>query len=228
MSTMFRKRVKRLVSSIHPSTSGADGKGDPKSVSCSFSKSRLTLPHAEPMHTSHQETENQGGISVVSEFELAEQAQSNQKLDLLASSSALNNSLNPLAAQLKSSAEQFFNNYSQFLSKHKQFIKPEEEVQCAIRHAKLEDNIWDSAKTFENELKHVIQVKSRKEGLSKTKWRSRLGHFITALFPVARVSLQFTGAIAEVLSLSPCYLLYRAQALCLSKVRQRALESYYR
>jgi len=109
-------------------------------------------------------------------------------------------SLDPLALQLRSCVERFSETYSRFLAKHKQFIKPEEEVQCAIRHAKLEGDIWDSAKRFEKDIDYILEIKSPKETLSKNKWHIKLGCFVIALFPVARVSLLFTRAVTEVLA----------------------------
>jgi hypothetical protein len=251
---MFKKRFRRLIPCIHPSISDSKDDGGEKTVSPAISipGHQLVPPHAEASNASEEGKGGGGKIHVSSDFESVNRTNSIPVFDSLSTNSALKDdchnqnsdlgtvadkgtpsqrtdgALDPLATQLKSSTEQFFKNYSRFLSKHKQYIKPEEEVQCAIRHAQLKENIWDSARNFENEVKHVLQIKNRREDLSKSKWRNRLGRFITTLFPVARVTLQFTGMIAEVYASKHICLLCRVRTFCLSKPRRRVLGLYYR
>jgi hypothetical protein len=101
---------------------------------------------------------------------------------------------------LKTAVAEFKKHYLLFAEENKEFIIIETGVDSAIQKAEAEEDVRKSAHVFGREITNVMRLFEQKESLSKGKWTSRVGDFLTKLYPVARLSLQLTGVIAEVLS----------------------------
>jgi len=74
----------------------------------------------------------------------------------------------------------------------------------AIQKADAGNDIKQSAKIFGDEILRVSRITGDKLETSKAKWTGKVGTFITKLYPVAKLSLKLTSAIAKVFSMCSC------------------------
>jgi hypothetical protein len=100
--------------------------------------------------------------------------------------------------ELKVVSEQFAGHYNKFLSKHKQYVRVDKEIQHALEYAEGESDIYHSASVFKECIENVLELKSRKEERSRSTWHSKVGRFLTALYPVAKISVGIISAAADV------------------------------
>lgn len=106
-----------------------------------------------------------------------------------------------LVSELKSAIDDFKGNYHQFAEKnpHYLLIEDEEDFNEAFNNSQAEVDIRKAAQTFGNRIWTVLK---RVEKNTEAKWTTRLGEFLTKLYPLARLSLVMAGGIADVLSFS--------------------------
>ena len=95
-------------------------------------------------------------------------------------------------------SEQFAKHYNKFLSKHKQYVRVDEEVQLALQYAEGQSDISRSATLFKQYIENVFEIKSRRDQRSQSSWHGKVGRFLTALYPVAKISVGMAGAVGEV------------------------------
>jgi hypothetical protein len=55
------------------------------------------------------------------------------------------------------------------------------------------------AKLFEQNVTKTIRIKERKKLVRESHWPTQVGHFLSKLHPVAKLSCNLIGAVAEVL-----------------------------
>jgi len=70
----------------------------------------------------------------------------------------------------------------------------------ALQVADAEHNLRAAARIFRNEIENVLRIEEDKQQLSKGSWVRNVGEFLAKLYPLARLSLQVTGALAQVTS----------------------------
>jgi hypothetical protein len=117
--------------------------------------------------------------------------------------------------------------YMDFVKTNNQYLRVDEDVCKAIAKAGKEKDIKRSAELFGKEIKSAIQVRERERDLSKTRWLGRLGNFMSKVYPVARLSLRLTSAVADVATLS-MFADLRELGLSHYKQRRMAWGSFYK
>lgn len=100
-------------------------------------------------------------------------------------------------AKLDHAIRDFKKHYDLFKAKH-ELVSIVDDVQIAVERAGADNDIQRSAQLFEIEISTTMQVWQRKQELANSTWIGKLGKFLTKLYPLARLSLLLTGAIAEV------------------------------
>jgi hypothetical protein len=100
--------------------------------------------------------------------------------------------------ELKRASEQFTHNYERFLSKHNQFLTLDREIDSAIQIAEVGDEISYSATLFKKHISNVLEVNHRKDEHSQSKWPSKVGRLLSALYPVVKITIGVTATVAEV------------------------------
>jgi hypothetical protein len=100
--------------------------------------------------------------------------------------------------ELRLAIEEFKTHYECFAAKHRLFLATEADVVHAIRTADRQQDIRSAARLFGEEIANVLRITQEKKRLVDTKWTGRLTNFLTKFYPLARLSLSLTSAIAEV------------------------------
>jgi len=101
-------------------------------------------------------------------------------------------------SELNSAVAEFRDHYQRFRSRNQQLISVDDNIHSAIDNAVKVQDIKHSAHLFGAEISTTLTITKKKQELSGSKWLNKLGNFITKLYPVARLSLSLTSAIAEV------------------------------
>jgi hypothetical protein len=70
----------------------------------------------------------------------------------------------------------------------------------ALENAGKENDIIQSAEIFATEISAIMGVRERKYGASQSKWTGKFVNFLIKLYPVAKLSLRLTSALADVSS----------------------------
>jgi len=100
--------------------------------------------------------------------------------------------------ELAEAIEEFKKNYKAFAKENKQFLLIDHDVECAFQSAEAGKDIRHSAQLFGNDIGTVLRTIERKTEFKKSKWISRVGGFLTRLYPIASLSLSLAGAIGQV------------------------------
>ena len=103
-------------------------------------------------------------------------------------------------SELTNAMNEFKENYSLFAQKNKQYCKVQGDIQQALDIAGKEKDIKRSAQIFSAEITSTMGAIEKKQELSKSQWTGKFANFVIKLYPVARLSLQLTSAIAGVCS----------------------------
>jgi hypothetical protein len=106
--------------------------------------------------------------------------------------------------ELRKVSERFRHNYERFLAKHDQFLTLNNEIDSAIQVAEVGTEISYSAAIFKKHISNVLEVNNRKEEYSNTKWPSKVGRLLGALYPVVKITIGITTTVAEVCSFVTC------------------------
>jgi len=94
--------------------------------------------------------------------------------------------------------EEFQERCECFAKKNRKFVRVKDDVHTAIRTAAREQDIKRAALIFVHEISSAIHTIEKRQEASRSKWTGKLGTFIAKLYPVARLSLRLTSAVAEV------------------------------
>ena len=131
---------------------------------------------------------------------------------------------------LKEASTVFEENYEYYIKMNPQqgIIKSDEGIQMAIDKAGKSADMKRSAKIFGNEILMTLNAMEKKTKMSDLRWTSKLGNFLSKLYPVAMLSLSFTGVIAEVLHRFSLFLTLRVQISCHWKEQRWVWGFYYK
>jgi len=91
--------------------------------------------------------------------------------------------------------------YHQFAKRNNLSMLNDTELSEALDIANAEHDLGAAACTFRNEIKKVLRIEKDKQLLSKGTWVRTLEEFLIKLYPLARLSLRVTGALAQVTSI---------------------------
>jgi hypothetical protein len=103
-------------------------------------------------------------------------------------------------AELTAVSAQFTEYYENFLAKHKQFIRLNDEICCVIRDTETKNDICHWGMAFKQHIENVLQVSRQKEEKSSERWHFKVGRWLSALYPIARISIGITTSMADVCS----------------------------
>ena len=101
-------------------------------------------------------------------------------------------------SELEEAIAEFKTNYERFAKKNKQFLLIDDEFNGAFQNAQVEQDIRKSARTFGDGIQTAMRTIEKKKLATKGNWTTRLGNFLTKLYPVARFCLSLVGPIAGV------------------------------
>ena len=105
-------------------------------------------------------------------------------------------------SELQAATRELAENYKRFLTKNRQVLTLEAEIQGAIQgvHGDLGE-LSQSANLFRERISTVIEIKCQRDGLSMSRWPSKVGKFLVALFPVVKLSVSIASSVGEVIPL---------------------------
>jgi hypothetical protein len=103
--------------------------------------------------------------------------------------------------KLDAAMTEFRKNYELFAIKNSDFLLLDDEFNKAFQNAEAGDDIKRSAHIFGAGIRAVLQAIGTKKNIGKSAWLTKLGSFLTKLYPVAMLSLNLAEAVAEV---PPC------------------------
>lgn len=103
-------------------------------------------------------------------------------------------------SELQKAIHEFKHNYRLFAQKNKQYIILDEALDKAFQISFETADIRDTAEVFRKHVWKTLEtMETRKEKLVN-KWTTKVGQFVTKLYPVARLASGLTAATAEVCS----------------------------
>jgi hypothetical protein len=70
----------------------------------------------------------------------------------------------------------------------------------AVGKADSEKDMKQSAIIFGSEIRSILEVMEKKDRSQQTQFTGKVGNFLIKLYPVTRLALRLTSAIAEVVS----------------------------
>jgi hypothetical protein len=106
--------------------------------------------------------------------------------------------------ELRNATTEFKVNYRRFVEKNEKFITIEDQVNEVIQIAEAENDTRLSAHIFRKGINSTLSLSGRKRQMSKDKWITKVCEFVTKLYPIARLSLRLTSAIADVFIMFEC------------------------
>ena len=98
---------------------------------------------------------------------------------------------------------EFRQNYELFARKHPDVFLLDDEFSTVFRSAEASDDIKRSAQIFGGGIWAVLQTMEAKKNIGKSAWLTKLGTFLTKVYPVAMLSLNLTESVADVSSRVP-------------------------
>ena len=93
---------------------------------------------------------------------------------------------------------EFRENYELFATKNSHVLLIDNQLNTTFHNAEASDDIRRSAQIFGDGIWAILQTMETKENSGKSGWLTKLGNFLTRLYPVAMLSLNLAAAIAEV------------------------------
>ena len=107
-------------------------------------------------------------------------------------------------SQLSEALAEFQGTYAKFIEKNKDYLLIDAEVQEAFKNAdNVKGDIRKAAVTFADGIWDAIRTIEQRNLTTQGKWTSKLGHFMTKLYPVATLSVGLAGAVGQVWCFSP-------------------------
>jgi hypothetical protein len=103
-------------------------------------------------------------------------------------------------SELAEAISDFKKNYENFAMNNPRFILIDDDLQNAFTTADAGDDVRHSAQLFGSGIKSVLRTIETKNKINESKWTTRVGNFMTKLYPVARLSLSLVEAVGNVLS----------------------------
>lgn len=103
-------------------------------------------------------------------------------------------------SELAEAIADFKKNYENFAMHNQQFLLIDDDFQNAFMTAEAGDDIRHSAQLFGAGIGSALRTIETKNKINESKWTSRIGKFMTKLYPLARLSLSVVEAVGNVLS----------------------------
>lgn len=103
-------------------------------------------------------------------------------------------------SELSDAVAKFKENYEQFAAKRRDVLLIDIDFQKALEDAEAGGAVGLAAQAFGDKIRDVMRLIETKKELFKNRWSSRLGTFITKLYPVASLSLNLVTVAAQVTS----------------------------
>jgi hypothetical protein len=100
--------------------------------------------------------------------------------------------------ELTEAINEFRKNYVQFSKANSEYILIDDELENVIPDIATVGDVKQLAKIFERNVTKTIRINERKKHLTESHWPTQVGHFLTKLYPVAKLSCSLMGAVAEV------------------------------
>jgi hypothetical protein len=115
-------------------------------------------------------------------------------------------SLTPFARQktsrcfleLTEAMDIFRKNYVQFAKANSEYILIDDELENVLPDIATITDVKQIAKIFEQNVTKTIRINARKKLLTETHWPAQVTHFLSKLYPIAKLSCNLMGAVAEV------------------------------
>jgi hypothetical protein len=89
-------------------------------------------------------------------------------------------------------------NYVQFAKANSQYILVDDELESLLPDIATVPDVKEIAKIFEQNVTKTIRINERKRVLTKSHWPKQVAHFLSKLYPIAKLSCSLMGAVAEV------------------------------
>jgi len=105
------------------------------------------------------------------------------------------------ATELEKAIDEFKVNYQHFAQQNKQYIILEDALDGAFQKPHATLNLRDTAEMIRQKLRTTMNTSQTKKE-SHDKWTSKIGQFVTKLYPVAKLASGHTASVAEVCSSS--------------------------
>ena len=97
--------------------------------------------------------------------------------------------------ELNEAINEFRKNYVQFSKANSEYILIDDELENAIPDIATVGDVKHIAKLFEQNVTKTIRIRQRRKKITESHWPTQVGHFLTKLYPVAKLSI---GAVPEV------------------------------
>jgi hypothetical protein len=130
--------------------------------------------------------------------------------------------------ELAEAIGEFKKNYKAFAKENKRFLLIDYDVECAFQSAEAGKDIRHSAQLFGNDIGTVLRTIEKKTEFKKSKWISRVGGFLTKLYPIASLSLSLAAATGQANFAAYNFLTCRRHPSRHYKVQQADLVLFYR
>jgi hypothetical protein len=104
--------------------------------------------------------------------------------------------LNTSSLELNKAICDFETNYKRF---SKKYVLVDKDLETAFQNADNHGDFRQNAKIFQANISTAINTVEKHIGIAKGKWTYQVGHFLTKLYPLARLACGLTAAAAEVL-----------------------------
>jgi transcriptional regulator NrdR family protein len=108
------------------------------------------------------------------------------------------NELSRPSRELATATAEFTTNYRQFAENHKRFVLLDDDLQAAFQNDKVGKDVKQAAQFFQGRLRATVQAVEQKHKSVEMKGTTKVTSFLSKLYPVAKLSLSFTVAIADV------------------------------
>ena len=106
------------------------------------------------------------------------------------------------ALELQKALDKFKLNYQLFVRNNKQYINVEEALDDAFLSPHGPVNIRDTAEIIRQKLWTTMTTSQTNKESQSSKWTTKIGQFVTKLYPVAKLASGLTASVAEVCSSS--------------------------
>lgn len=130
--------------------------------------------------------------------------------------------------ELNEAINEFRKNYVQFSKANSEYILIDDELENVIPDIATVGDVKQIAKLFEQNVMKTIRINERKKLLTESHWPTQVGHFLSKLYPVAKLSCSLMGAIAEVIDCMVVTINCRGRPSLLCQERRPAWESFFR
>jgi len=100
--------------------------------------------------------------------------------------------------ELNTAVLEFKEHYELLAKRNEKMVRIDEAAQTAILEATKNADIQSAATFFGSQISAAIRARTMRQETPDSVWSNKLCKFLTKLYPVARLSLGLTSALAEV------------------------------